>query len=162
MTKGLVAIVDEEDYPLVSPYTWCASEKRYTYVAVTAVRGCPGKFIYMHRLITKAPKGALVDHQDGDGLNNRRENLRPCSIAENNRNRRRMQSTNTSGYRGVSWDGKRGRWFAQISVNNRMKHLGHFLDKEAAYRAYVHAARELYGDFAGFYPDPVEAACRRG
>ena len=149
LSRGLFALVDEEDYSKVHPYTWCASRKRYTDMVMAPIRGQRNRFVYLHRVIMAPPKGFLVDHRDGDGLNNRRENLRVCTVAENNRNRRRMQRTNTSGVRGAYWSAERARWEATISVNDRTVHLGRFRTKEEAHAAYAVAAIRFYGDFAG-------------
>jgi hypothetical protein len=101
----------------------------------------------MHRLIVDAPHGVLVDHRDGDGLNNTRANLRLCSNAENMRNSGRKR-TNTSGFKGVIHHKKTGKWVARITVNDQEKHLGLFPTREAAARAYDDAARRLHGAFA--------------
>lgn len=88
-----------------------------------------------------------VDHIDGNGLNNRRENLRLVTHSQNMQNQR-MQVNNTSGYKGVSWHKVRGMWRATIRVNNKNKHLGYFKTRELAYAAYCEAAIKYHGEFA--------------
>lgn len=134
---------------VIAGYTWWASRKRYTYIAGASIGGRKNKkVVYMHRLILKAPSGFFVDHINGDGLDNRRSNLRLCTIKENNRNRVRMQSTNTSGLRGVFWERGCQKWRAQITVDDKNKHLGVFTDKYDAAIAYRNAAQQYYGEFA--------------
>jgi hypothetical protein len=96
----------------------------------------------MHRLIMGAGPGQRIDHRNGDGLDNRRSNLRPTTNALNQANRRRIRSK--SGFKGVSWDStKRERpWRAHITVNGRMKFLGAFATPEEAARAYDAATNE--------------------
>lgn len=99
-----------------------------------------------HRVIWKMMRGSdpiEIDHKDGDPLNNRLANLRNATRAQNNRNRGRKRR---GGYRGVSPAGSR--WRAQICVNGRLRHLGCFREPEAAYAAYVEAARKYFGEFA--------------
>ena len=90
-----------------------------------------------------------IDHIDGDGLNNRLENLRQATRSENCWNRG-AQSTNTSGYKGVCWHKNRNKWVASITADGRQKHLGYFKTPELAYAAYCDAAVILHGDFANF------------
>ena len=98
----------------------------------------------MHNVIAGAPQ---VDHVNGDGLDNRRANLRPASTAQNARNRSRP-STNRSGFKGVSWVRDRGHWRAGIKVDGRSLNLGSFADPVEAAKAYDEAARRLHGKFA--------------
>lgn len=88
-----------------------------------------------------------VDHINGDGLDNRRENLRICTHAENTRNKR-MLGANTSGFKGVSWHKGDRKFRAQITVNKRKIHLGNFDDAEMAHEMYCLAADMLHGEFA--------------
>jgi len=83
-----------------------------------------------------------IDHKDGNGLNNRIENLRVVTNQENQKNRR-MQRSNTSGVTGVCWDKARGKWRAQIHIDGKKKHLGYFADIDEAAEAYRKAADEI-------------------
>ncbi len=149
LSQGLVAIIDEQDYPILSQYRWCAAKCRHTFVACRGTwRDGRTKKVYLHRLIMNAPQNSLVDHINGDGLDNRRCNLRICTKKENNRNRTRMQSLNTSGFRGAFWEHGCKKWRAQISVNNKNHHIGVFHSKHEAASAYQQAAKRLYGIFA--------------
>jgi flagellar basal body rod protein FlgC len=101
----------------------------------------------MHRLIMNTPDGMDTDHINSNGLDNRRQNLRICTHAENLANRKK-QISNTSGYKGVSWDKSCKKWAANISICGKYKKLGRFTDLVEAARAYDAAAKEVYGEFA--------------
>jgi len=102
----------------------------------------------LHKVIAmrKGLKGE-IDHHDQNSLNNKRNNLRPCTRSQNLANGRR-QSNNTSGFRGVSWHEGGGKWRAYITVNGKRKHLGLYCYKTTAARAYNKAAVKYFGEFA--------------
>jgi hypothetical protein len=102
-------------------------------------------------IILNAPKGIDVDHRDGDGLNNRRSNIRLATPSQNMSNHG-PHKQNTSGYKGVTWNKARSKWVAQISFNRRNIGLGYFTEKEKAIEAYRNAASVLHGEFARFTP----------
>ena len=89
----------------------------------------------------------LIDHRDGNPLNNRWSNLRLASHTDNAANRPRLRS-NTSGFKGVSFDRRRGNWIAQITYQGRRYFIGRYPTAEEAHEAYVTAARLLCGEFA--------------
>jgi hypothetical protein len=147
LSQGRLAIVDSEDAALVGQYIWSAVKReRGRFYAVTSCKN-GGKFqrIYLHRLVLGG-NPEVVDHADGDGLNNRRSNLRATTQANNVKNIRRS-SLNTSGYKGVHRT-KNGRWQAQIKAAGRSRYIGNFDTPEAAHDAYCKAAAELHGEFA--------------
>jgi len=88
-----------------------------------------------------------IDHIDGDKLNNRIANLREATMQQNNRNKR-VQSNNSSGYKGASWDGHLGKWRAYIYVSRRRIYLGLYPSAAEAHRAYCEAAMRHHGEFA--------------
>ena len=102
----------------------------------------------MHREILNTPEGLDTDHINGDGLDNRRENIRVSTKSQNQANRRNLQSNNTSGFKGV--DFHRGKWRAQIKVDGRKIDLGSFDTPDEASGAYLRSAHHHFGKFA--YP----------
>jgi hypothetical protein len=103
----------------------------------------------MHRIILKAPKDAHVDHINGDGLDNRKWNLRLCTRSQNLCNSS-IKRNNTSGYKGVrldKWIGYK-KWRAYIWTNGRQKYIGNFSCKNEAAKAYNETATKYYGEFA--------------
>ncbi len=144
LSRGLVAVVDDEDYGrLVSIGPWHAHRSgRNFYASRSAWVNGRCRTIRMHNLITGQP---YIDHVNGNGLDNRRVNLRQATHIQNMRNRR-TGSNNTSGFKGVGLH--RGRWQARIWVAGSMKSLGLFATPEMAARAYDAAAVELFGEFA--------------
>ncbi len=104
---------------------------------------------WLHRLATKCPENAEVDHINGNGLDNRGENLRVCSHSENMKNRR-IHKNNQSGIKGVYQDKRRTKkpWRAQITCNGKKTTIGSFASPEEARDAYLKEADRLHGEFA--------------
>jgi hypothetical protein len=147
LTQGFVAKVDLEDYELVmaaGPWHVILDPAGVTYVRHSARRDGRVTTIGLHRFLTGWP---LTDHRNGDGLDNRRANLRQATPQENARNATRNRK-NTSGFKGVCWAKSHSKWRAKIGVNGRRRHLGYFATAEDAARAYDAAAREHFGEFA--------------
>lgn len=141
--RGEKVLVDDDMLPVLNNYKW--------HVNSNYVRGyARGEVVKMHRLIMSAPKGVEVDHINGNPLDNRRENLRLCSHAQNMANRK-VNSTSASGYKGVNYDknmSRRKRWAASIHHEGRRIKIGRYFTKEEAARAYNKVASKLKGDFA--------------
>lgn len=162
LTQGYVALVDDSDYDAVSQYRWQAQIQKSRspsglkrvyatreYVSSDGKR-CTQR---MHRLILGLTDPKIdVDHRDGDGLNNRRSNLRIATRRQNGSNQRKRPNKNK--YKGVCFDKSRSRWLAGIKVNYRRINLGRFATELDAAMAYDTAARQLHGDFACLnFPD---------
>ena len=150
LTQGQVALIDDENYKLVSQYKWHAHWNKDTksYYAATNVKKEGGRtLLLMHRLIMNAQKGEQVDHINHDTIDNRKENLRLCTNSQNQHNKGK-RIDNTSGLKGVSRYKPSGKWQARIQLNGKQIHLGRFLTPEEAYEAYCKAALELHGEFS--------------
>lgn len=142
LTKGKVAVVDDEDYEFVSQYNWYASKTKKKYYVKSASVGCP--FTFMHQLIMQR---AGVDHVNGNSLDNRRSNLRVCTQRENCRNRVKRK-TCSSQFKGVCLSKRSGKWDASITTKEKRRYLGRFEQEEEAAKAYDKAARDAFGEFA--------------
>lgn len=135
LTQGYEATVDDIEFAKFSCYKWSvAILGGNTPYAMRKSKA--GKTIYLHRQITDAPKGKVVDHIDGDSLNNRLSNLRVCSQAENVRNRKNVQKNNTSGQKGVMFRKDRRKWIVVAWKNYKRKQFGSFDNKEEAINHY--------------------------
>ena len=150
LTQNKFAIIDDEDYDFLMQWKWMYNAKgpavrsKHLYGSHDNAKR---KMYYMHREIMKAKDNEEVDHKNHDPLDNRKINLRICNRSQNLYNMR-MNRKNTSGYKGVSWNKRRKRWMAQISIMNRTCVIGAFSAKSQAARAYNAMARKLRGDFA--------------
>jgi len=148
LTKGYVTIVDDDDFDALSKFKWHVKEQRQDYIRalrMLRITGGRRKTIYIHQCILTAPAGMVVDHIDGNPLNNQKSNLRICTRAENCWNKRRAKN-NTSGFRGVT---RKGDLFhARIMVKRRSISAGTFKTPEQAARSYDRAAIIHHGEFA--------------
>jgi hypothetical protein len=145
---GREVIVDAEDIPFIAQCAWHLSSSRGVVYAATSVKHIDGRrtFEYMHRMLTEPGDGMVVDHANCNTLDNRKENLRVCSNSDNLRNRGKPRN-NTSGYKGVYWNGAANKWQAYISINGRSVYLGVRSTPEEAYKLRVAAEKERSGEF---------------
>jgi hypothetical protein len=150
LTKGQVAIVDRSDADLVGQWNWMALPRpggRGHYAVTQDYTKGRQKTIYMHRLLLNAPRGVEVDHIDRETLNNRRSNLRLASHSENKWNTA-ARKNNTSGYKGVHYEKRRGHYIALAYRHGKRHYFGSFATAEEAYAAYCQKVKKLHGEFA--------------
>jgi len=159
LTKNRFAIVDEQDYERLARFKWCVSctgrKKLY------ACRMVGRSVVRMHSEIMQAPKGMVVDHIDGNGLNNCRTNLRICTYSQNLCNRRKYAGATP--YKGVFHRKDRDKYYAKIKFEGKDHYLGLYDDPIEAAKAYDRKARELHGPYARLnFPDDTERSGAAG
>ena|SRR5579871_6540427 len=151
LTQGLVALVDDEDFETLSVYKWCA-HRSYENGSFYAVRrdvniapGVPGKIIKMHQMLLGERPGYEIDHEDNNGLNNQRYNLRFLTHSRNLANIPKRSGEYSSIYKGVSYDKERNRWAAYIGGKPRI-FIGRYSTEEQAAKMYDKVALYRFGD----------------
>lgn len=138
-----VVIIDDKDYELIKGYNWHIIKHRNTYYALNNSIG------RMHRFILSLnDKNIVVDHKNHNGLDNRKENLRVCSVQDNNKNVKTVSEEASSKYKGVFWNKEKGLWSSIIKSDKIGHFLGYFNDEIIAARAYDQVARFLHKDFS--------------
>jgi hypothetical protein len=146
LTKGQIAIVDDEDYDFLSQWKWHFNQDRYGGYATKMIKkGKKRLALKMHRLIMAVSNNMQIDHINGNKLDNRKINLRICNVQENMRNRGN-QKNNTSGYKGVNFF--KNKWRSYIYVNKKQIFLGYFKELSDAVHAYNDASLKYFGDFS--------------
>jgi hypothetical protein len=167
LTKSKVAIVDDCDFEWLNQWCWrarCGYQKTATWYAL---RHGPRnhyarRTLLMHREIAALYSDIIgfdVDHRDGDGLNNRRSNLRVATHQQNRCNQRKSARPMSSPFKGVHLHRGSGKWRAQVRVDGKVKLLGAFGSEMEAALVYDNAARALYGEFATLnFPVGMERA----
>jgi hypothetical protein len=150
LTKGKVALVDDEDYELLNQYKWVAflngCNNWYAYRSVRINKR--SYFIAMHNVILKPHKGLICDHINGNSLDNRRINLRECTNTENIRNQKLQSRIKSSVFKGVHYSQRDKVWIAKVVVNKKDISLGTFRSEIKAGLAYDEGAKKYYGEFA--------------
>lgn len=144
LSRGYVAVIDDEDAHLVEGKLWHSTGPRGSTVYAICQDGTP-----LHRLIAGAKRGQVVDHADGEGLNNRRSNLRVCSHVQNMQNRKAAAGA-ACRFKGVTVakDYRAKPYRAEIEAFGERMFLGSFLTDVEAAKAYDRAARIFHGKFA--------------
>lgn len=147
LTRGQNSIVDASDFEWLSQWNWYAEWSPKTKSFYAARRDENNSYVCMHRFILGLTSKKQGDHENHNTLDNRRNNLRSCTIQQNRFNQK-IRVNNTSGFKGVSWCEKLKKWWSYIRVNGRTLHLGYFLLIKDAARAYDKAAKRYFGVFA--------------
>lgn len=146
LTKGAVAIVDDEDFDELNKHKWHLHSEGYAIRTVWNGKEKQTR-LRMHRVIMKTPDGMDTDHLNGNRIDNRKENLRICTRSQNLRNSQK-RSDNKSGYKGVAFHNFSGLFHAYIRVNKRQISLGYYKFPDDAAKAYNEAAKKYFGEFA--------------
>jgi hypothetical protein len=149
LTQGQFAIVDDADFEWLNRFKWCVLKlvlkNRIVFYAKRRDPNKKGGMILMHRQIV--PGYREVDHEDGDGLNNRRGNLREATRSQNTRNSRKCPGR-SSKFKGVYWRKDTSKWVSKIYVFGKNLHLGNFQSETRAADTYDAAAEKYFGEFA--------------
>jgi len=138
---GKALLIDDDDYRHYLSHSWSVHRKGYL---IYSSRGTGLRF---HRLVMNAKPGQLVDHINGDRLDNRKSNLRLCDNSKNLANRG-PQKNNTSGFKGVYWAKDVKKWKAQIAFQGKRMYIGSTSNIYEAVKMYDNKAVELFGEFA--------------
>ena len=141
--KDKSILIDADDLPRVSEHIWSIKKCGRTWYPFIKQKD---KVVTLGRFLLDAQSGQVVDHIDGNGMNNQRNNLRFVTQQQNTWNKRRSR-TSSSKFKGVSWHKKSHCWRATIRVRGKYENLGFFQDEAKAAIAYEKRAREVQGIF---------------
>lgn len=157
LTQGKVTIVDDEDYECLIQFKWRAAKNVHGqwYAARTDLSTGKPRNLFMHRLLLNVPKGMQTDHINGDGLDNRKNNLRICDNVQNSGNKGKSKSKNgkpASKYKGVWYDNRNDRgskpWRARLNYRGKIVYECYFTTETEAAKSYDQAAIRYLGEFA--------------
>jgi len=154
LTRGYVAFVDDADFDWLSQFKWSVRTDRnhgnrehtYAKTGIWDTKNKSTRIFYMHHMIMGSKKE--VDHADGDGLNNQRHNLRHATRGQNIHNSKLRLTKKSDSEKGVYKHKDQNKWMARITKNDKQIYLGLFEDKSKARKAYLEAARAIFGKFA--------------
>jgi hypothetical protein len=145
LTKGKVALVDDEYYEWLNQWKWNYLLGGYA-VRHTSRITSDHRIVYMHRVILNTPEGMYTDHINHNKLDNRRCNLRICTKSQNSVNSK-INKSNKSGYKGVYWFKRYRKWGAFITLQYKHIHLGYYNNRIEAANARREKSLELFGEF---------------
>jgi hypothetical protein len=138
VNSGIYAVVDDSDFDVCKVRRWRLTNDGY-------VRTTDSSRTFMHVLIMGYAPSDGWDHKNGHKWDCQRDNLRPATVSQNGANRKRSKN-NSSGYKGVDWQG--GLWRVRLAVEKKRLYLGHFKDLIEAARSYDKAAKQHFGEYA--------------
>ena len=151
LTQGQYALVDDADYDWLNQWNWCANlmNGNFYVVRMSSMKNGKRHIIRMHRQILELEYGdkRQGDHVNHITLDNQRENLRICTLGQNQMNRVKQPNT-SSQFKGVSWYKRHKKWRVHIRIDKITKHIGLFVSEKEAALAYNEAAKKHYGEFA--------------
>jgi hypothetical protein len=140
-------LIDDEDHIYFKSHQWHIHKcKTNLYLRGYKKGNRKNGLIYYHRMITNAPKNMDVDHINGNGLDNTKDNLRICNRSQNNANRKAVQSK-SSNFKGVHFEKHSKKWRAEITKDGVRYTLGRFLNQNDALNAYMKKSKELFGEY---------------
>lgn len=153
---GVEFIIDDDDLEKFSGYGFIATTHKGRYkIEIRKLKSKDSDKKYLlHRAIMNCPKNMVVDHIDGNWLNNSKKNLRICTVGQNNMNKK-ISVKNTTGYKGVVWYKGCKKYGASLTYKNKRIWLGYFEKKEDAANAYDKAAIKYFGKYAKLNRDLV-------
>lgn|SRR6185312_8602148 len=146
LTRGSISLIDVADAAWAARWNWTALVRDNKRTAVR--RENRGRYIYLHREIAEPAADLVVDHKNGNSLDNRRRNLRACIERLNLTNVRARRTPMSSRFKGVYHDKERGTWQAYVTSEGKRYRLGRFKSELDAAMAYDAKAAELHGEFA--------------
>jgi|SRR5271157_5506456 len=148
LKKNEIVFVDDEDYKQINQYKWYVIKNGNNFYALRDIYLNNKRTTqYMHRFILDISKNVKIDHEDHNGLNNQKYNLRIATSQQNAFNSLKYKN-NTSGYKGVSWCKYHKKWRVLIQKNKKLVHIGYFNDIIEAAKTYDKKAIEFFGEFA--------------
>lgn len=148
LTQNKTTLVDDIDYKELSKYNWYTIKSRNTFYAVRMSKN-PRTTIHMHSVIIGKPnKGFILDHINGDGLDNRRHNLRFVTLRQNCQNKVNIKKT--SKYPGVSWYAASKKWQVHFQFKGKQHYLGRYSDERQAFEVYKNAVEAIGETIVGY------------
>lgn len=154
--EGMWTILDQKDYCRLGHFKWYVIGHRGKFYAARSVRAGKLKFktLALHREIMNQPRKKIVDHKNCDSLDNRRDNLRLATRAQNTYNRRKKKTKTSSRFIGVCFEKRTQRWAAYVMHKGKTYWLGRFKSEIEAAKARDRAAPKYHGEFARLnFPD---------
>lgn len=145
LTQGKVALVDDGNFEYLSQFKWHAAKDKHIFYAKRNITRADGsqRTLKLHQVILPPKKGFITDHENGDGLDCQKQNLRYATRLQNARNRITHVKRKTGKYKGVYWD--RNKW--RVIIKRKIS-IGRFDSEVEAAKAYDSAAKKLFGKFA--------------